>query len=84
MSSLTQIFEPRRLILCTFYTYTFVSLYPLGIGFVSRIPKMPKSMDAKVPCIIMTWYSWQSTSREMPGWMKHKLGLRLSGEISII
>ena len=25
----------------------------------------------------------QSTSCEMPGWMKHKLGPRLSGEISI-
>ena len=25
----------------------------------------------------------QSTSSEMPGWMKHKLGLRLPGEISI-
>ena len=25
----------------------------------------------------------QSTSREMPGWMKHKLELRLLGEISI-
>ena len=25
----------------------------------------------------------QSTSCEMPGWMKHKLGSRLSGEISI-
>ena len=26
----------------------------------------------------------QSTSCEMPGWMKHKLGSRLPGEISII
>ena len=26
----------------------------------------------------------QSTSREMPGWMKHKLESRLAGEISII
>ena len=26
----------------------------------------------------------QSTSCEMPGWMKHKLESRLSGEISII
>ena len=26
----------------------------------------------------------QSTSSEMPGWMKHKLESRLSGEISII
>ena len=26
----------------------------------------------------------QSTSREMPGWMKHKLESRLPGEISII
>ena len=25
----------------------------------------------------------QSTSREMPGWMKHKLESRLPGEISI-
>ena len=25
----------------------------------------------------------QSTSRKMPGWMKHKLESRLSGEISI-
>ena len=25
----------------------------------------------------------QSTSCEMPGWMKHKLGSRLSGEMSI-
>ena len=25
----------------------------------------------------------QSTSREMPGWMKHKLESRLQGEISI-
>ena len=25
----------------------------------------------------------QSTSHEMPGWMKHKLELRLPGEISI-
>ena len=25
----------------------------------------------------------QSTSQEMPGWMKHKLGSRLLGEISI-
>ena len=28
--------------------------------------------------------SMQSTSREMPGWMKHKLESRLLGEISII
>ena len=28
--------------------------------------------------------SMQSTSWEMPGWMKHKLGSRLPGEISII
>ena len=27
--------------------------------------------------------SVQSTSRKMPGWMKHKLELRLPGEISI-
>ena len=27
--------------------------------------------------------SMQSTSCEMPGWMKHKLGSRLSGEMSI-
>ena len=27
--------------------------------------------------------SMQSTSREMPGWMKHKLELRLQGEIWI-
>ena len=26
----------------------------------------------------------QSISHEMPGWMKHKLGSRLLGEISII
>ena len=25
----------------------------------------------------------QNTSCEMPGWMKHKLGLRLPGELSI-
>ena len=25
----------------------------------------------------------QSTTREMPGWMKHKLELRLLGEISV-
>ena len=33
-------------------------------------------------CACLT--SMQSTSCEMPGWMKHKLESRLPGEISII
>ena len=36
-----------------------------------------------VYCHLAYLISMQSTLYEMPGWMKHKLGSRLPGEISI-
>ena len=38
--------------------------------------------DAYCHSVYLTYM--QSTSCEMPGWMKHKLGSRLPGEVSII
>ena len=46
--------------------------------------KLEKECDKAVYCHPAYLTHIQSTSSEMPGWMKHKLESRLSGEISII
>ena len=46
--------------------------------------KLGKEYGKAVYCLPAYLTSMQSTSCEMPGWMKHKLESRLSGEISII
>ena len=48
------------------------------------ISKLGKEYLKAVYCHRAYLTSMQSTSCEMPGWMKHKLESRLSGEISII
>ena len=45
--------------------------------------KLGKEYDKAVYCHPAYLTSMQSTSCEMPGWMKHKLESRLLGEISI-
>ena len=45
--------------------------------------KLGKEYVKAVYCHPAYLTSIQSTSYEMPGWMKHKLELRLAGEISI-
>ena len=45
--------------------------------------KQEKEYVKAVYCHPAYLTSMQSTSCEMPGWMKHKLESRLSGEISI-
>jgi len=45
--------------------------------------KVGKEYIKSVYCHSAYLTSVQSTSCEMPGWMKHKLELRLPGEISI-
>ena len=45
--------------------------------------KMGKEYVKAVYCHFAYLISMQSTSWEMPGWMKHKLESRLLGEISI-
>ena len=45
--------------------------------------KMGKEYNKAVYCHPVYLIYMQSTSCEMPGWMKHKLESRLSGEISI-
>ena len=45
--------------------------------------KSGKEYDKAVYCHPAYLTSMQSTSCEMPGWMKHKLESRLLGEISI-
>ena len=47
-------------------------------------PKLGKEYFKAVYCHPAYLTYIQSTSREMPGWMKHKLESRLLGEISII
>ena len=46
--------------------------------------KSGKEYVKAVYCHLAYLTYMQSTSREMPGWMKHKLESRLPGEISII
>ena len=46
--------------------------------------KLRKEYVKAVYCHPAYLTSMQSTSCEMPGWMKHKLESRLPGEISII
>ena len=46
--------------------------------------KLGKEYDKAVCCHPAYLTYMQSTSCEMLGWMKHKLGSRLPGEISII
>ena len=46
--------------------------------------KLGKEYGKAVYCLPAYLTSMQSTSCKMPGWMKHKLESRLSGEISII
>ena len=45
--------------------------------------KLGKEYIKAVYCHLAYLTSMQSTSCEMPGWMKHKLESRLQGEISI-
>ena len=45
--------------------------------------KLGKAYVKAVYCLPAYLTYMQSTSFEMPGWMKHKLESRLSGEISI-
>ena len=45
--------------------------------------KLGKEYIKAVFCHSIYLTSMQSTSREMPGWTKHKLESRLPGEISI-
>ena len=45
--------------------------------------KLGKEYIKAVYCHPACWTSMQSTSWEMPGWMKHKLESRFLGEISI-
>ena len=45
--------------------------------------KLEKEYDEAVYCHPAYLTYMQSTSHEMPDWMKHKLELRLRGEISI-
>ena len=45
--------------------------------------KLGKEYVTAVYCHSAYFTSMQNTSREMPGWMKHKLKTRLPGEISI-
>ena len=45
--------------------------------------KLGKEYDKAVHCHPAYLTYMQSTSWEMPGWMKHKLESRLPGEISI-
>ena len=45
--------------------------------------KLGKEYVRAVYCHLAYLTYMQSTSREMPGWMKHKLESRLPGEISI-
>ena len=45
--------------------------------------KLEKKYTKAVYCHPAYLTSMQSTSREMPGWMNHKLESRLPGEISI-
>ena len=45
--------------------------------------KLGKEYIKAVYCHLVYLTFMQSTSYEMPGWMKHKLGSRLPGEISI-
>ena len=45
--------------------------------------KLGKEYVKAVYCHFAYLISMQSTSWEMPGWMKHKLESRLQGEISI-
>ena len=47
-------------------------------------PKLGKEYVKAVYCHFAYLISMQSTSWEMPGWMKHKLESRLLGEITII
>ena len=44
--------------------------------------KLGNEYDKAVYCHSVYLASMQSTSCEMPGWMKHKLELRLLGEMS--
>ena len=46
-------------------------------------PKLGKEYIKAVYCHPACLIYMQSTSCEMPGWMKHKLGSRLPGDISI-
>ena len=46
--------------------------------------KLGKEYIKAVYCYLAYLTYMQSTSCEMPGWMKHKLESRLLGEISII
>ena len=46
--------------------------------------KLGKEYVKAVDCHPAYLTYMQSTSSEMPGWMKHKLESRLAGEISII
>ena len=48
-----------------------------------NVYKLGKEYVKAIYCHLAYLTYMQSTSREMPGWMKHKLESRLLGEISI-
>ena len=54
-----------------------------SIWATSETPKLGKEYVKAIYCHPACLIYMQSTSREMPGWMKHKLESRLLGEISI-
>ena len=57
----------------------------LEVGMEQRTgSKLGKEYVKAVYCHLAYLTYIQSTSCEMPGWMKQKLGSRLPGEISII
>ena len=51
--------------------------------FILRGSKLEKEPVKAVYCYRAYLTYMQSTSCEMPGWMKHKLESRLQGEISV-
>ena len=56
----------------------------LGLDMEQKTgPKLWKEYVKAVHCQSAYLTYMQSTSREMPGWVKHKLESRLPGEISI-
>ena len=56
--------------------------YQYSLGFIA-IHNGRKEYVKVVYCHPAYWTYMQSTSCEMPGWVKHKLESRLPGEISI-
>ena len=58
-------------------------MFPFFIVCLSDFPRLGKEYIKAVYCHPACLTYMQSTSCEMPGWMKHKLESRLPGETSI-